>query len=111
MAHVVPTKKEGPVAPENLEFPFASPFAAGSPFTAPQAEPAQDADTSDEVEAIDGDEDVTDGDSGQGAPAGAAFGLVFQAADPMTRVPRRSRRADDESPRDEAPAGRAGGDD
>ncbi len=48
---------------------------------------------------------------GQGAPAGAAFGLVFQAADPMTRVPRRSRRADDESPRDEAPAGRAGGDD
>ena len=111
MAHVVPTKKEGPVAPENLEFPFASPFAAGSPFTAPQAEPAQDADTSDEVEAIDGDEDVTDGDSGQGAPAGAGFGLVFQAADPMTRVPRRSRRADDESPRDEAPAGRAGGDD
>ena len=81
------------MAPENLEFPFASPFAAGSPFTAPQAEPAQDADTSDEVEAIDGDEDVTDGDSGQGAPAGAAFGLVFQAADPMTRVPRRSRRA------------------
>ncbi|WXG77525.1 Rne/Rng family ribonuclease [Dermacoccus nishinomiyaensis] len=111
MAHVVPTKKEGPVAPENLEFPFASPFAAGSPFSASQAEPAQDADTSDEVEATDGDEDVTDGDSGQGAPAGAAFGLVFQAADPMTRVPRRSRRADDESPRDEAPAGRAGGDD
>ncbi|MFK0649094.1 MULTISPECIES: ribonuclease E/G [Dermacoccus] len=111
MAHVVPTKKEGPVAPENLEFPFASPFAAGSPFSASRAEPAQDADTSDEVEAIDGDEDVTDGDSGQGAPAGAAFGLVFQAADPMTRVPRRSRRADDESPRDEAPAARGGGDD
>ena len=82
------------MAPENLELPFASPFAAGSPFSASRAEPAQDADTSDEVEAIDGDEDVTDGDSGQGAPAGAAFGLVFQAADPMTRVPRRSRRAD-----------------